>query len=343
MRPFLTIQENISLKHLNTFGIEAKTRYFAAIKNSDEFKLLLAQENFQTLPKFILGDGSNILFTGDYRGIIIKNMIKGIQHVSEDSQHVWLKVGAGENWHDFVMHCIQHDYAGVENLSLIPGTVGAAPIQNIGAYGVELSEIFYQLNAFDLKAGTTRIFSRHECEFSYRNSVFKTKHKDQYAILDVTFRLMKQPVFHLNYGNIQETLQQMAIKELSLKAVSDAVIHIRRSKLPDPKQLGNAGSFFKNPLIAHTHFLKLKNIFPQIPHFTTENPDEIKIPAAWLIEQCGWKGKRFGDIGVFEKQALILVNYGQGSGAEIRELATKIQQSVLDKFDICLMPEVNFI
>ncbi len=338
------IQENINLKHLNTFGLNVKTRYFASIQTAEDFKLILSNDIFHALPKIILGDGSNILFTKDfYDGFVIKNSIKGIHCIKEDKNHVWLKIGAGENWHDFVMYCIQQNYAGVENLSLIPGTVGAAPIQNIGAYGVELCEIFCELDALNLQNGNVRTFSKEECEFGYRNSVFKNTCKNQYAILSVTLRLNKTPTFHLDYGAIQETLKLLKINDVTIKGISDAVIYIRRSKLPDPKQLGNAGSFFKNPMIARAQFLELKKLFPHIPHFSTNDPELIKLSAAWLIEQCGFKGKRFGDVGVYEKQALILVNYGTGHGHEIQELAEKIQHSVQEEFKIFLTPEVNFV
>ncbi len=336
-------QEHASLKHLNTFGIEAKARYFAAVKDVDQFSTLLSEPLFQQLPKFILGGGSNILLTQDFAGLVIKNDIKGIRLLSEDDQHIWLEVGAGENWHEFVMYCVAQGYAGIENLSLIPGTVGAAPIQNIGAYGVELRDVFIELNALNLQTRKTQIFTNEECQFAYRDSIFKNTHKNKYAILSVTLRLNKKPTFHVNYGNIQEMLEKMGIKEFSIKAVSDAVIAIRRSKLPDPKELGNAGSFFKNPIIQMTHFSELQKRFPQAPSFSTENPEAIKVPAGWLIEQCGWKGKRFGDIGVYEKQALIIVNFGNARGKDIQDLAQKIQSSVQHEFGIDLIPEVNFI
>lgn len=335
------IQENAQLKHLNTFGIDVKARYFAIIQSPNELRSLLSQKLFNETPKLILGDGSNILFTQNYDGLVIKNAIKGIQTISEDDDHVWLKIGAGENWHDFVIHCIQQGYGGIENLSLIPGTVGAAPIQNIGAYGVELCNIFSELEAMNLKDCTFRTFTHEECQFGYRDSVFKNLYKDQYIILSVVLRLDKKPKFNIDYGNIQETLQSMEVKDLSIKAISDAVIHIRRSKLPNPKELGNAGSFFKNPLIPQAHFSELKKNFPSMPFFSIENSDSIKIPAAWLIEQCGFKGKRVGDAGVHDKQALVLVNYNASNGADILELAQKIQQSVQEKFNVQLTPEVR--
>lgn len=337
------VQEHVSLKSFNTFGVEADARYLATIRNVEQFTALLTHPLFLDFPNFILGGGSNILLTGNFDGLIIKNEIHGIHILSEDDEHISIEIGAGENWHTFVMYCIQQGYAGIENLSLIPGTMGAAPIQNIGAYGVELRDVFSELKALDLQTGNIQIFTQAECEFGYRDSVFKNRYKNRYAILSVTLRLNKKPVFHTQYGIIQETLEKMQVSELSIKAISDAVIAIRRSKLPDPKELGNAGSFFKNPIILLKHFLELQKQFPQIPHFSTDHPEKIKIAAGWLIEQCGWKGKRFGEIGVHDKQALVIVNFGNGKGADIQALAQKIQASVQNKFNIDIVPEVNLI
>lgn len=339
----LSIQQKVTLKDLNTFGIETKADYFAVIKNAQELIQLLSIENIYQMPKLVLGEGSNVLFTKNYPGLVIKNAIKGIYLLEENQHHSWIKAGAGENWHDFVMYCVKRGYGGIENLSLIPGTVGAAPIQNIGAYGVELSDVFFQLEALNLRDSSIRIFSNRDCQFGYRNSIFKHLYKNQYVILSVSLQLDKKPKLHLDYGAIKETLQLMNIREPTIQSVSDAVITIRRSKLPDPKQLGNAGSFFKNPIISYDDFLELQKKFPQIPHFIFQKPDSIKLSAAWLIEQCGWKGKRFGDIGVYEKQALILVNYGKAKGTEILDLATKIQYSVQKQFGILLEPEVYLI
>lgn len=338
-----TIQENTSLKQFNTFGIDANARYFTAIQTPEALYSLLTDKKFAKKSKLILGDGSNVLFTQDYDGLVLKNAIKGIQLISEDEDHVWLKIGGGENWHNLVMYCIQHNYSGIENLSLIPGTVGAAPIQNIGAYGVELSEVFSSLDAMNLQNGSIQTFTRQQCQFGYRDSIFKHIYKNQYAILSVVLCLNKKPSFRIEYGTIQETLDSMQITDLTIKAVSDAVIHIRRSKLPDPKEIGNAGSFFKNPFISHSDFSILKKNFPNMPFFTSDDADTVKISAAWLIEQCGFKGKRFGDAGVHEKQALILVNYNASKGTAILELAARIQKSVHEKFNVQLTPEVNFI
>lgn len=339
----LPIQENFTLKDLNTFGVEAKARHFINVQKQEDLQQLIYLEDYRSVSKFILGEGSNTLFTRDYPGLVIKMAIKGIKIIDEDKIHIWIEAGGGENWHDFVMYCVNQDYAGIENLSLIPGTVGAAPIQNIGAYGVELSDVFFQLTAINIQTGSVHTFSNEACHFSYRDSIFKNALKDQYIIVSVILRLNKVPNFNIHYGNLKETLENMQIGELSIKTISDAVMCLRRSKLPDPKQIGNAGSFFKNPIVSRSDFVKLQKTYLQIPHFLTDNENTIKISAAWLIEQCGWKGKRFGDIGVYEKQALILVNYAKGSAAEIQNLAEKIQQSVYQQFGIFLNPEVVFV
>ncbi len=336
----LTTQENINLKLQNTFGIDVNARFYAIANNTDELIQLFSQPHSST---FILGGGSNILFTQDYPGLIIKNNLRGIDIIKEDQEHVWIKVAAGENWHQFVLYCVEHGYAGIENLSLIPGTVGAAPIQNIGAYGVELNDCFVELDALNIQNQTIKTFSNSECQFGYRDSVFKTTLKNQFVILSITLKLNKNPVFYVTYGDIKNTLAEMQINELSIKVISDAVIHIRRSKLPDPNEIGNAGSFFKNPIISYDEFIQLQKQYPNIPHYATDDPTLIKIAAGWLIEQAGWKGKRIGDIGVHAKQALVLVNYGDGKGHEILELAQAIQSSVKEKFGVTLIPEVNII
>ena len=262
--------------------------------------------------------------------------------MKEDEDHVYLKVGAGENWHQFVMYCIDHDHAGVENLSLIPGNVGASPMQNIGAYGVEIKEVFESLEAYHLTEKKVVTFSTNDCEFGYRESVFKRKYKDQYAILNVTFRLNKKPTFNTTYGAIEQELQKMGVKDLSIKAISQAVINIRSSKLPDPNEIGNAGSFFKNPTIDIPKFESLKKEFPSIVGYTI-GPHTVKLAAGWLIEQCGFRGYRRGDAAVHEKQALVLVNYGTAEGAEIYSLSEEILQSVQKKFGVTLEREVNVV
>lgn len=338
----MKLQQHVNLKPYNTFGITAYAEYFAEIFSVDDLLQIINNVTLQHLPKLILGGGSNLLFTQDFNGLIIKNSIKGIEKIKEDEQHVFIKAFAGEVWHDLVQYAIAHNYGGMENLSLIPGQVGAAPMQNIGAYGVEIESIFDSLEAIDLQNGTTQFFTKEACGFGYRESIFKKEAKGKYCIVSVTFRLNKQPVFNTSYGAIQDTLQQMGIAELNVKAISDAVIHIRTSKLPDPKVLGNAGSFFKNPEIAKEHFLQLQQQYPAMPHYPAAD-NKIKVPAGWLIEQCGWKGKRVGNTGSHAQQALVLVNYGNATGEEIKNLSQQIQQSVKEKFGIALTPEVNFV
>ena len=349
----MQIQENISLMHFNTFGIEARARYFGKFKSVDELQssitsnFQLPTSNLQHAP-LILGGGSNILLTKDIDGLVMKNEIKGIQEVHEDAEHVYIKAGAGENWHEFVLHCLSHNWAGIENLSLIPGNVGASPMQNIGAYGVELAEVFWNLEAFHLQDKKTVVFTLHDCQFGYRDSVFKNKYKGQFVILNVTFRLRKKPIFHTSYGAIQQELERMGIKELSIHAISQAVINIRTSKLPDPKVVGNAGSFFKNPEITSSKYEWLKEKFPGIVAYSLVNGN-YKLAAGWLIEQCGpqgsmsWKGFREADAGVHPKQALVLVNYGNARGKEIYDLSERIVQSVDKKFGVTLEREVNIV
>ncbi|MDP4263303.1 MAG: UDP-N-acetylmuramate dehydrogenase [Bacteroidota bacterium] len=342
----MQIQENISLKPFNTFGIDVRARFFASFSNVEELSELITRHS--SLSTLVLGGGSNILLTKDVGGLVMKNEIKGITEVHEDEEHVYVKAGAGENWHEFVQYCISRNWAGIENLSLIPGNVGASPMQNIGAYGVELAGVFSNLEAFHLKDKEIITFSLNDCGFGYRDSVFKNKYKDQFAILHVTFRLRKKPIFHTSYGAIREELEKMGIKELSIEAISQAVIRIRTSKLPDPKVIGNAGSFFKNPEISNSRFESLKEKFPAIVAYPLVNGN-FKLAAGWLIEQCApqgfltWKGYRKRDAGVHPNQALVLVNYGNASGNEIVELSEKIKQTVIEKFGVELEREVNII
>ncbi len=337
----MNIQENISLKPFNTFGIDKKAKLFAIATTEKNVKEALEHSSKLGIPLMILGGGSNILLTQDVNALVLKIEIKGIEVLKENDEEVILEVGAGENWHSFVLQCIEKNYAGVENLSLIPGTVGASPMQNIGAYGIEIKEVFENLTALNRTSGQIEIFNWDQCKFGYRESVFKNELKDQYIITKVSFRLKKKPTFNISYGAISDTLTEMGVKELSIKAISDAVTQIRKSKLPDPKEIGNAGSFFKNPTISKEQFEKLKTDYATIPGFPNE--DGIKIPAAWLIEQAGWKGQTFGNIGVHKLQPLVLVNYGGGDGKEIAALSNNIQSSILEKFGILLQPEVNFI
>jgi UDP-N-acetylmuramate dehydrogenase len=336
------IHKNISLKKYNTFGIEAKAKFFVEVNNLDELIAILKDEQFQNIERLILGGGSNMLLTKDFDGLVIKINLIGIEKIKEDENHIYLKSGAGVVWHELVMYCVNHGYAGIENLSLIPGTVGAAPMQNIGAYGVEIKDTFESLEALNISTLQVETFDLLTCRFGYRESIFKHEAKDKYIILNVAFRLNRQPNFQTSYGAIKDTLAEMGISELSLKAVSDAVIHIRRSKLPDPAEIGNAGSFFKNPEIPKVQFEELKEKYPTMPSYPV-NETLVKVPAGWLIEQAGWKGQRFGEIGVHAKQALVIVNYGGGKGLEIKELSQKIQASIKEKFGINLHAEVNFI
>ncbi len=341
----MQFQENISLRPYNTFGIDAKARYFAGFKDIDELSELL---NSAPTSTFILGGGSNILLTKDFNGVVLRNEIMGIAELHEDSEYVYVKAGAGENWHRFVLYCIERNWAGVENLSLIPGNVGASPMQNIGAYGVEIEDLFWDLEAYHIRDKRIVTFTRTDCEFGYRDSVFKNKFKDQFVILSVTCQLRKKPRFNTSYGAIEQELESMGVKELSIKAISDAVIRIRTSKLPDPKEIGNAGSFFKNPFVSKEEFSLLKAEFGNIAGH--ENIDgTVKLAAGWLIEHCGpgsgtsWKGYRRGDAGCHAKQALVLVNYANATGKEIYDLSEEILQSVKQKFNVTLEREVNLI
>jgi UDP-N-acetylmuramate dehydrogenase len=340
----MIVQENISLKHYNTFGIDVTAKYFASFNTVDQINELLQFEKLPIVycPLLILGGGSNMLFTKNFDGLVLKNEIKGIEKVNEEEDYVYVKAGAGENWHQFVLHCINNNWAGVENLSLIPGNVGASPMQNIGAYGVEIKDVFHSLNAFHIKEKITQTFNAGDCEFGYRESVFKKKYRDQFIITNVTFRLSKKPQFNTSYGAIEQELEKMGIKDFSIKAISDAVINIRSSKLPNPAEIGNAGSFFKNPEVEKSTFDILQAKFPAIVGYNLPNSN-VKLAAGWLIEQCGWKGYRKGDAGCHAKQALVLVNYCHAKGEEIFTLSELIITSVKEKFGVVLEREVNII
>lgn len=337
----MNILQNISLKGYNTFGIDKKAKYFSVASSIEELRELLTWAKSEAIEVLILGGGSNILLTQDINSLVIKNEIVGIKVIAETDETVLLEVGAGVIWHDLVSYSIAHNWGGIENLSLIPGTVGASPMQNIGAYGVEIKEVFESLTALDRADLSISNFDADDCQFGYRESVFKHELKNKFVICAVTFRLQKNPEFKVSYGAIQETLAERGVDKLSIKAISDAVISIRQSKLPDPKVIGNAGSFFKNPTLEKSKFEKLKQDYPSIPGY--ENESGVKVPAAWLIEQTGWKGKRVGDVGVHVNQPLVLVNYGNGEGEEIVKLSKSIQESVAEKFGIELSPEVNFL
>ncbi len=333
----MIIQENISLKKLNSFGIDVLAKYFC---NFSSLEHLMGIDEKWLANKFVLGGGSNVLFTKNYDGLVLKNEIDGINIIKEDENFVYVKAGAGVTWQSFVQYCITNNFAGVENLSLIPGSVGASPMQNIGAYGVELKDTFYELEAYHFQERKLHIFSKVDCEFGYRESVFKNKFKNQFAITSVTFRLRKKPIFNTSYGAIEAELDKMGITTLSIKAISEAVIQIRKSKLPNPVEIGNAGSFFKNPTISTAYFLQLKNDFPNIVGYKVDD-SKTKLAAGWLIEQCGWKGYRKNDAGCHKNQALVLVNYGNAKGDEILQLSEDIIKSVKEKFGIALSKEVN--
>lgn len=338
----MIIQKNYSLKNLNTFGIDVQAKYFAVFSDTDQLLELLNDPSFSTGQPLILGGGSNLLFTKNVDGLVLKNNLKGIALVKEDADFYYVRAAAGEVWHELVMYCIENNYAGLENLSLIPGNVGASPMQNIGAYGVEIKDCFYELEAFHIKDKTFRTFNREACKFGYRESVFKQEFKNQYIITSVTYRLNKKPVYKISYGAIEKELEQKGVKELSIKAISEAVCAIRRSKLPDPAIIGNAGSFFKNPEVVKSKYEFLKLKFPEIVAYPLENGN-VKLAAGWLIEKCGWKGKRKGDAGVHSLQALVLVNYGNAAGKEIFDLSQQVMDSVANTFGVNLEREVNIL
>jgi len=340
--PPVNIQQNISLKQYNTFGIDVNAKEFVSVDTLEELQILCQAFNLNERKLLILGGGSNLLLTDHFNGMVIHVNLKGIQVMHENDEHVWIKSMAGEVWHKFVLWCVERNFAGLENLSLIPGYVGAAPMQNIGAYGVELKHTFDSLEAVEIATGEIKKFTNDECKFGYRESIFKHEAKGKYIIASVTFKLNKKPLFNTTYGAIQQTLEKMQVNELSIKAISDAVIAIRSSKLPDPKMLGNAGSFFKNPEIDVQQYEQLKANFPELVAYPA-GKDKVKLAAGWLIEQCGWKGKVVGHTGSHKDQALVLVNYGNATGQEILDLAQQIQISVKEKFGVDIVPEVNVV
>ena len=336
------IEEHHPLKKHNTFGIDVKARYFAQVNSTQLLMKLLGHGVFRENEHLVLGDGSNILFTGDFDGLVVQMAIDGIHVVKEDDDYFWVKAGAGVSWHHLVTCCIKAGFGGLENLALIPGKVGAAPIQNIGAYGVEVKDYIEGVEAFEITTGKKRYFTNAECRFAYRDSIFKNTSKNQYIITNVAFRLTKKHTLHTSYGAIEETLADMKIDRPTIASVGEAVTRIRRSKLPDPAKIPNAGSFFKNPVVLQTTYQNLQKRFSDIPGYTVDE-NYVKIPAGWLIEQSGWKGKRIGNAGVHEKQSLVLVNMGGASGPDILRLSKKIAESVHQKFEIDLEPEVNII
>lgn len=337
-----SIQSDVNLAPYNTLHVEATARLFLSVKTSSGLRNFIAGNAGEYSNIFVLGGGSNVLFVHDFDGLVLHINILGKEIVEENEDHIWLNVGAGENWHETVLHCVEKGWGGIENLSLIPGTVGAAPIQNIGAYGVEIQEVFESLEAVELETGKKKTFTKEECRFGYRDSIFKNALKGQYIVTDVTLRLSKHPSVNTSYGAISRELEKRNISEPTIKDLSDVVIAIRNSKLPNPGDVGNAGSFFKNPIVSKQKFEHLKRKYPSIPGYQL-NTIETKVPAGWLIEQAGWKGKVVGNTGTYEQQALVIVNHGGATGQEILELSKKIRASVKNRFGIELAPEVNIV
>jgi UDP-N-acetylmuramate dehydrogenase len=331
--------KNVSLKNYNTFGIEVSCKYYAEFSEVEELYAIIKSNIFKENSLLVLGGGSNILLTKNFDGLVLRNNIKGIELVKEEAEFVYVKGMAGEVWHNFVMYCVEKNWGGIENLSLIPGCVGAAPMQNIGAYGVEIKDTFHELEAIDIITCERRVFNNTECEFGYRESVFKNKYKGQFIIVSVTFKLSKKPLFNTAYGAIEQELKNTGVSKLTIKAISEAVIRIRKSKLPDPAKIGNAGSFFKNPLVSNQLYNQIKTNYPSVVAYP--NGSQIKLAAGWLIENCGWKGFRERDYGVHALQSLVLVNYSNATGKEIYNLSERILQSVKEKFGVILEREVN--
>ena len=334
------IRSDVSLKTLNTFGISASAKFFSEASNEDQVRAIIQTNEFSSNDNLILGGGSNLLFTENFNGIVLKNNISGIEVIRETDEAVYVKAGGGVVWHDFVLYCIKKGWNGLENLSLIPGSLGASPMQNIGAYGVEIKDIFEELEAIHLKTGEINYFNNLDCKFNYRESIFKTSLKGEYLISRVTFKLSKKMNFNTSYGIINQQLEAMNITDLTAKSISDAVVAIRQSKLPDPKKIGNSGSFFKNPIVSNGQFEKLKLNFPHVVGYPSGDKSS-KLAAGWLIDQAGWKGKKFNNYGVHKNQALVLVNYGGATGKEIYNLSEEIMQSIKEKFNVALDREVN--
>lgn len=334
------ILNNFPLKEFNTFGIQSFAKRFARFSSKEELDEILKHRNNDSL--LILGGGSNVLFTKDIEGLVIRNEIKGFEIIEENDQFTIVKSGAGEIWHEFVLNCISHNLGGIENLSLIPGSVGASPMQNIGAYGVEIKDVFHSLEAYEIKSGKVRTFGHEECQFGYRESVFKRALKDQFIILSVSFKLSKAHQINSSYGAINSELERMGIQNPTIKDISNAVIAIRFSKLPNPKEIGNAGSFFKNPVVDTSVLEKIQLKYDNVPNYPAEN-GKVKLAAGWLIEQAGWKGKTISTYGVHKNQALVLVNYADSKGSDIYDLSTQIIDDISSKFGVELEREVNIL
>lgn len=336
----MIIHENISLKPYNTFGIDTTCSFFIEIHTAEDLHQFLGDEIVKKYPILILGGGSNILFTKPFKGIVLKNCIEEIKILNEKDDYIDINVGAGVNWHEFVLYCIENNYCGIENLSLIPGNVGASPMQNIGAYGVEVKDVITHVNCICIKTNTAKTFTNDECNFGYRTSIFKTKEKGKYIITSVTFRLYKTSKLNISYGAIKQELSKLNIKRPTIKDVSTAIINIRKSKLPDPNKIGNGGSFFKNPIVSENQLNHILNLNKEAPYYPQQN-NTYKLAAGWLIEQAGWKGKTFNNHGVHKNQALVLVNYGGATGSQIYNLSEQIIASVKSKFGVILEREIN--
>ena len=336
----MIIEQNYSLEKHNTFGLTAKTRWFMEYDNEEDLSKILKDEFFQESLSIHIGGGSNILFLGDFNGVVLHSAIKGISLIEENDEYVVLRIGAAEIWDDVVAYAVNKGWGGIENLSFIPGEAGAAAIQNIGAYGVEIKDIIQTVETYNQITFGKKTFSNEECEYGYRKSFFKNEHNDPYIITHITIRLKKQPVFSLDYGALKERLSEFPV--INLENIRNTVIEIRKEKLPDVDKLGNAGSFFMNPVIGKAHFDKLKAKYPDMPSYTVSDT-QVKVPAGWLIEQCGLKGKSHGAVGIYEKQALVLVNLGGASGDEIALFAESIREIVKDKFQIEIVPEVKYV
>jgi len=336
------LKEHVSLRSFNTFGIDVYARWFIEIQSEEQAIEFIVDNLHRNNPIYILGGGSNMLFTRNFEGVIVKNSIHGKEVVKESEDHVWLKVGAGENWHQLVKFCLDHDWGGIENLSLIPGNVGSAPIQNIGAYGVEIKDVFDQLEAIHLITGNIKVFHKEDCRFGYRDSIFKQEAKGKYLITSVTLRLTKKNhQLVTTYAPVERAFKESG-EVPNIRKISEKIVEIRSSKLPDPSRIGNAGSFFKNPVVSEEHLHRIQGMYERVPHYPL-GQGQVKLAAGWLIEICGWKGQRFGNYGVHDKQALVLVNYGKASGKKIFDLSERIRASVKTHFDISLEREVNVL
>jgi len=338
----MNILENISLKNYNTFGLEVNAHFFAEIQNNEGLKQVLSLPQFKNSRKLILGGGSNLLLTKDFEGLVIKISIQGIKILNEDDGSVFIEAGAGVVWNDLVLFCVKRNYGGIENLALIPGTVGAAPVQNIGAYGQELKNAFHSLNGISIEDLSEKFFNKSDCNFGYRDSIFKNELKGKFIITAVKLKLSKNPELNLSYGSVKAEIEKFKIKEVTIRDIAEVISGIRRNKLPDPSVIGNVGSFFKNPEVNDVKYIEIKKNYPDVISYKQDN-GKYKIAAAWMIEKAGWKGKRLGNAGVHSKQSLVLVNYGNAKGTEILNLAEEIKQSVKEKFGISLTEEVNII